>query len=88
MTTQEFKLENLSCPSCVMHIEAMEDKAGISKVDANFKKQTMTVRYDEALQTPGDIVKLVSEMGYIAIPHQSADNNHKGSSLWTKFFRS
>jgi copper chaperone CopZ len=87
MTTQHFKLENLSCPSCVMHLEAMEDNPGITKVDANFKKQTMKVQYDETIATPGEIVKLVSEMGYVAIPHQTSDNNKQGGSRWTKLFR-
>jgi len=71
-----------------MHLEGMEDLEGISKVDANFKKQTMTVEYDDTLQTPGDIVRFVSEMGYVAIPHQTDDNAKKEGSRWTKFFRS
>ena len=87
MTTQHFKLENLSCPSCVMHLEAMEDKDGITKVDANFRKQTMKVEYDETIQTSGEIVKLISEMGYIAIPRQTGDNTRQGESPWTKLFR-
>jgi copper chaperone CopZ len=88
MATQHFKLESLSCPSCVMHLEAMEDKEGIVKVDASFKRQTMKVEYDEAIQTPSNIVKFVSEMGYVAIPNEKTDNNKKEGSRWTKYFRS
>ena len=88
MTTQHFKLENLSCPSCIAHLETMEDKDGITKVDANFKRQTMQVEYDEVLHTPGAIVGYVAEMGYVAIPTSKADNDKKEGSRWTKFFRS
>jgi len=88
MATQHFKLENLSCPSCIMHLEAMEDNIGITKVNANFKHQTMQVEYDERLHTPGAIVQYVAEMGYMAIPTSKSDNDKKEGSLWTKFFRS
>ena len=88
MAIQYFKLENLSCPSCVMHLETMEDKAGISRVDANFKRATMAVEFDETAHTPGAIVAYVAEMGYVAIPVQKSDNDKKEGHRWTKFFRS
>ena len=88
MAIQYFKLENLSCPSCVMHLEGMEDKVGISRVDANFKRASMTVEFDETAHTPGAIAAYVAEMGYVAIPVQKSDNDKKEGHRWTKFFRS
>ncbi len=88
MTSQSFRLENLSCPSCIMHLEAMEDDlAGVKKVEADYKRHTMRVEYEETDQSPDGIVAAVAAMGYVAIPVASADNNKKEHSKWTKLFR-
>ncbi len=87
MTIRHFRLENLSCPSCVMHLEAMEDDLpGVRKVDANFKKQLMRVEYDESAQSVEGIIAAVSALGHIAIPVQRDDNTSIGGSHWTSLF--
>lgn len=89
MTTQHFKLQNLSCSSCVMHLESMEDDlAGVKKVDVNFKKLTMQVEYSEDTITTEGITQAVSAMGYIATPETQANNNDKKGSPWNRLFRS
>lgn len=88
MTSQSFKLENLSCPSCIVHLEAMEDDlTGVKKVEADYKRHTMRVEYEESDQSTEGIVAAVSAMGYVAIPVAGADNSNKENSKWTKFFR-
>ncbi|MBW4061679.1 heavy-metal-associated domain-containing protein [Candidatus Saccharibacteria bacterium] len=86
MATQQFELKNISCSSCVIHLEGMEDDLdGIEKIDVNFKKQMMKVDYDQDKITPDHIVSAVTKMGYGAIPVETTDK--KGSS-WSRLFRS
>ena len=88
MTTQHFKLQNISCSSCVMHLEAMEDDLdGVKKVDVNFKKQTMAVEYQEEVLSSEDIVQAVSAMGYVATPEAPDNNSDKKGSPWNRLFR-
>ena len=88
MATQHFKLEKLNCPSCIAHIESLEDDLpGISKIDADFRKSAMKVEYDESKQSTASIMAAVSEMGYIAIPHTNADDSQDTKPLWKKLFR-
>ena len=89
MTTQQFKLQNLSCSSCVMHLEAMEDDLnGVQSVDVNFKKLTMKVEYLDEVISLADITQAVSDMGYVATPVTIENNSDKKSSVWKSLFRS
>jgi len=89
MTIQHYKLQNISCSSCVMHLEAMEDDIdGVEKVDVNFKKQTMAVEYTEDTITVEDISLAVSAMGYVATPETGDNNINKKGSPWNRLFRS
>lgn len=86
MATQHFKLENLSCPSCITHLEAMgDDVPGIHKVDASYRSSSMKVEYDEAKQSTQGIMAAVSELGYIAIPHQAPEPSERKQPRWKKF---
>ena len=72
MKTQTFSLSNLTCPSCEDHIEELEKKlVGVDSVNANYKKSTMNVVYDEAKTSSDDIVKAVEAMGYGAKPSET-----------------
>ena len=87
MTIQNFDLKNLSCPACIMHLEAMEETVpGVHRVHANYQKQALQVEYDESVQSPQGIVDAVSEMGYVAIPRQTGDNNKREGSIWKRLF--
>jgi len=88
MITQYFKLEKLSCPACIMHLEAMEDNlSGVLEVEADYKKQVMTVVYDETILTVDLILQAVTDMGYVAIPTTVKHNNRNGDSIWKRLFR-
>ena len=42
MTHITYAIPNMSCPACVMHLEALEDELdGVKAVRANYKKQRM-----------------------------------------------
>jgi len=86
MSIQQFELTNISCSSCAMHIEGLEDDIeGIEKVDVNFKKRVMKVQYDPEAVTPEMIMTAVTKMGYGATPVALSET--KGSR-WDKLFRS
>lgn len=88
-TTQHFKLDKLSCASCVMHLEAMEDNLdGVQKVDVNFWRLTMEVEYSATQLTPEGIVAAVAAMGYVATPETTVSYKQEKGSLWNKLFRS
>lgn len=89
MTTQHFKLQNVSCSSCVMHLEGMEDDLeGVKKVDVNFRQLTMKVEYLEEKIGVDGITKAVADMGYVAAPAELTEINDQKISLWSNLFRS
>lgn len=61
-----------------------EDLDGVCKVDANLKRQTMAVSYDESVLSVQGIVAAVCRMGYTAIPCQR--DRTRAASFWSKFF--
>lgn len=88
MTTQVFKLEKITCPSCVSHLEAMEDDLdGVDRVDVNYKKQHMQVAFDEDKLSVEKIVAAVGAMGYVAKPDSDAGYNEKKGAPWKRLFR-
>jgi len=89
MASQHFKLQNLNCPSCITHLEAMEDDVvGVSQVDASYKQQSMKVEYDDTAQTTAGIVKAVAALGYVAIPYEGPSTNISAENpLWKRLFR-
>ncbi|WP_119343341.1 heavy metal translocating P-type ATPase [Facilibium subflavum] len=67
-----FKLHNVSCASCVKHIEKALDKENIDQVAVNFAQRTLEV--DTSLPAD-DIIKILKKAGYEAT-RQDEENNH------------
>lgn len=83
MTTQTFKISDMSCSSCVMHIEELEDTVpGVRRIAVNFKKHEMVAEYDESKVTSQAIADEVSKLGYPAIPVERMAK--KGFLLWKR----
>ena len=69
MAVKTFKVEDMDCTACVMHLESIEDKVkGIEMVDANYRKQRIVVEYDENVVNEQDIVAAAKKEGYTAVP--------------------
>jgi copper chaperone CopZ len=86
MVKQAFKLSNVSCSSCVIHLEGLEDNLnGVSCVDVNYKQQTMTVEYEPDSIALEQICSAVKDLGYGAEPTEAI--KEKGS-IWNKYLRS
>lgn len=93
--SKNFKIEGMTCASCVQSIEKSVGKlSGVSNVSVNLATEKMNVAYDEAANSVSDILKAVSDAGYKAIPEgaesssQSDDAEKKQAhikELWTRF---
>ena len=65
MTSQTFTISNMTCNSCVMHIEELEDTLpGVNKIEVNFKKHKMVAEFDETKITSQVIADSVINLGY------------------------
>ncbi len=83
MTTQVFKVTGMSCSTCVMHLEGIEEKLqGVDQIDVDFKKQRMVAKYDEALVNPEQIIKAVKAEGYTALLSEEEPIAKKGLFGW------
>jgi copper chaperone CopZ len=60
-----FRVPDMECPNCAMHLEGMEDDIpGINRVNASYKIQLMEVEFDETIVTVNQIVQAATEIGY------------------------
>jgi copper chaperone CopZ len=69
MVKQVFRVTDMHCSSCVMHVESIEDDLpGIRRVKASYQKARMEVEYDETKVSEAQIIAAVKEKGYEAVP--------------------
>lgn len=67
-----FRVSDMSCPNCAMHLEGLEDELpGVKRINASYKKLTMEVEFDEKMLTIEQIVKAANAIGY----HPEAEAN-------------
>jgi copper chaperone CopZ len=60
-----FRVSDMSCPNCAMHLEGLEDELpGVKRISASYKKLTMEVEFDEKLLTVEQIIKAANAIGY------------------------
>ncbi len=65
MTRKILKVNEMSCPACVMRLESIEDELpGIYRIDASYHRQEMVVEFDESLVTMAQILQAVEQKGY------------------------
>jgi copper chaperone CopZ len=68
MIKKTFRVPDMHCSNCVMHVESIEDDLpGIRQVSASYHKLQMVVEYDETKVTDEQIVEAVRKKGYMAI---------------------
>ncbi len=72
MVKRVYKVIDMHCSSCAMHIESIEDVLpGIRCVKASYQKGRMEVEYDETKVSETQIIAAVEAKGYKAVPIQS-----------------
>ena len=60
-----FRVSDMYCPSCPMHLEGLEDELpGIRYISASYKKLMMEVDFDEKLVSVEQIISAANEIGY------------------------
>jgi copper chaperone CopZ len=67
MIKQIFKVGDMHCPNCPMHLQALEDELpGVVEVNASYHKMEMAVKFDENRVTADQIIAAVKALGYTA----------------------
>lgn len=67
MIKKTFRVDGMSCSSCSMNVEGIEDDLpGIKKVSASYQKGQMVVEFDEAKVSEAQIIDAVERKGYRA----------------------
>jgi len=60
-----YRIADMTCSSCPMHLEAIEDDLpGIRRIKASYQKGTLEVDFDEALLSEDQIKAAVAQAGY------------------------
>ncbi|MBZ9715687.1 heavy-metal-associated domain-containing protein [Deinococcus multiflagellatus] len=74
MTRIEFTVRDMSCTACVMTLEGLEDDVrGVLQVKADYRRQRLTVEYDDAQVTAEEIAAAVRALGYEPQPWRGRD---------------
>lgn len=65
MTTRNYQLENLTCPSCMAKIEsALRRTKGVQSVEVLFNSSRARVTFDELVVSSDDIKRVIEGLGY------------------------
>jgi copper chaperone CopZ len=68
MKTVVFEVKDMHCVNCAMTLQSLEDDLpGIAAVDASFRNQKLTVKFDESTVDIPRIIVAVRQLGYTAI---------------------
>lgn len=68
MTTKSFKIEGMSCAACAKNVERVTKKiAGVTESNVNYATEKLTINYDGAKVSVGDIQAAVEKAGYKAL---------------------
>ena len=60
-----FRVLDMECPNCAMHLEGLEDDLpGVKRVSASYRKQIMEVEFDETKLTVDQIIQAANAIGY------------------------
>ncbi len=60
-----FKLDTLTCPSCVRKIEiALSKTTGVNEVEVMFNSSRAVVGYDEEVISKDAIVEVIQNLGF------------------------
>ena len=92
MTNKSFKIEGMTCASCVRAVERATSKLdGVTSANVNLATEKLTLEYDENKVTEEAIQKAVDKAGYKAVEEEAAIDTDKDrklkeqKSLWLRF---
>ncbi|MFO7296686.1 MAG: heavy-metal-associated domain-containing protein [Clostridia bacterium] len=65
MTTKNYQLETLTCPSCMAKIEnALRRTKGVESVEVLFNSSRVKVTFDELVVSSDDVKRVIEGLGY------------------------
>ena len=65
METREYRVPDMFCSNCKMHLEGLEDDLpGIHQVYASYHQQTLRIEFDERMVSETQIIEAAKNMGY------------------------
>ena len=71
ITTHTFRVEGMHCGSCAVLIDdALEDLPGVRSTRTKMKQGLSVVELDSGQSSPEDVISVIEELGYRAIPQQ------------------
>ncbi|PIQ77558.1 heavy metal translocating P-type ATPase [Candidatus Peregrinibacteria bacterium CG11_big_fil_rev_8_21_14_0_20_46_8] len=77
--TVELTISDMTCASCVAHIEGdLKKTKGVHSASVNFAIGSASVAYDPTMLTPEQIVQTVKKTGYTAKMSGDSHNEHGG----------
>ena len=72
MKNTTYKLETMSCPSCVQKIEGMLKKTdGINTSEVLFNSSRVKVEHDDTVVSADTIAQQIEDLGFPVISHKS-----------------
>jgi len=76
--TSIFKVTDMNCSNCAMHLQALEDDLpGVLQVNASYQKQKMIVKFDDAVVTEDQIISAAKKIGYTAEISCNVNNSQR-----------
>ncbi|MFC3419211.1 heavy-metal-associated domain-containing protein [Salinicoccus hispanicus] len=68
MNTVKFKLEPLTCPSCIKKIESKVGKVeGVEEVKVLFNSSKVKATFDKDKVTPEELKTIIEKLGYAVV---------------------
>jgi copper chaperone CopZ len=65
MLKKTFAIVGMSCSSCAMRLESLEDDLpGVVRARASYRRQHLEIEYDEDRLTEAKIVEAIQALGY------------------------
>ena len=82
MAKERFDISGMTCSACSRRVhKAVEALPGVSEVNVNLLKNSLSVDFDEGALSDRDIVAAVEKAGYGAIPHKAAKEKSRAEQL-------
>ncbi len=87
MKQKEYHIDGMNCSSCTVHVEkSVKDIPGITNIQVNLLKNSLSFSYDESKHQIDDevIVQKVNSAGYKATSEQSSEKSVKSENTYKK----
>ncbi len=69
MIKKSFRITNMECSACAMHLQSLEDVLpGVQAINASYRKARMDVEFDEHAIQEAEILAAIHRLGYTALP--------------------